>query len=163
MVPGTHPGVLELDGVIVGDIICFEVAYDDLVYDVVRGGAGMLVVQTNNATYMGTGQIEQQFATARLRALETGRYVVVVATNGVSGIVGPEGEIVERLPTRETALMQRDIPQMAGESPAVKFGVPIRWVLGSVGLVAMLWGLSVQRRRRGSDFHQSASREENQQ
>src|SRR3712207_8590540 len=52
---------------------------------VVDGGAQLLVVQTNNATYMGTGQVEQQFAIARLRAIETGRYAVVVATNGVSG------------------------------------------------------------------------------
>ena len=36
-----------------------------------------IVVQTNNATYTGTGQIEQQFAMSRLRAIETGRYVVV--------------------------------------------------------------------------------------
>ena len=55
-------------------MICFEVAYDGLVRDVVDGGAELLVVQTNNATYMGTGQVEQQFAIARLRAVETGRY-----------------------------------------------------------------------------------------
>ena len=46
----------------VGDVICFEVAYDGLLRDVVDGGAELLVVQTNNATYTGTGQIEQQFA-----------------------------------------------------------------------------------------------------
>ena len=40
-------------------------------------GAELLVVQTNNAMYIHTGQIEQQFAISRLRALETGRSVVV--------------------------------------------------------------------------------------
>ena len=89
MVPGTEPGVLDLAGTTIGDVICFEVAYDGLVHEVVDGGAEMLVVQTNNATYMGTGQVEQQFAIARLRAIETSRYVVVVATNGVSGIIAP--------------------------------------------------------------------------
>ena len=97
MVPGTEPGLLDLAGTTIGDVICFEVAYDDTVRDVAgaagRRAAGMLVVQTNNATYMGTGQVEQQFAIARLRAVETGRSVVVVATNGVSGVVGPDGAV----------------------------------------------------------------------
>ncbi len=91
MVPGTEPGLLDLAGTTVGDVICFEVAWDGVVHDLVDGGAELLVVQTNNATYMGTGQVEQQFAIARLRAVEVGRYVAVVATNGVSGIVAPDG------------------------------------------------------------------------
>ena len=48
-------------------------------------GAQLVTVQTSNATFIHTTQIEQQFAISRLRALETGRYVVVAATNGVSG------------------------------------------------------------------------------
>ena len=36
-----------------------------------RGGAQVLVVQTNNATYSGTGQPYQQMAMSRLRAVET--------------------------------------------------------------------------------------------
>ncbi len=43
------------------------------------------MVPTNNATYAGTGQVAQQFAISRLRAIETGRYVVVASTNGISG------------------------------------------------------------------------------
>ena len=45
----------------VGDVICFELAYDDTVYQAVRGSE-VLVVQSNNATYRGTAQIVQQFA-----------------------------------------------------------------------------------------------------
>ena len=75
-------------------LMCFEVAYDGLLRDVVDGGADLIVVPTNNATYTGTGQIEQQFAMSRLRAIETGRYVVVASTNGISGIVAPDGHVV---------------------------------------------------------------------
>ena len=59
MVPGTEPGVLDVAGTTIGDLICFEVAYDDLVREVVDGGARLLVVQTNNATYMGTGPVRR--------------------------------------------------------------------------------------------------------
>ena len=48
-------------------------------------GAELLVVQTSNAMFIHTSQIDQQFEITRLRALETGRYVLVAATNGVSG------------------------------------------------------------------------------
>ena len=134
MVRGTEPGVLELAGTTIGDVICFEVAYDDLVHDVVDGGARFLVVQTNNATYMGTGQVEQQFAIARLRAVETSRYVVVVATNGVSGIIAPDGSVVRRAPTRTTAVLERDIPLRTVLTPAMRYS---RWVEGGLLLAAL--------------------------
>jgi apolipoprotein N-acyltransferase len=132
MVPGTEPGVLDLAGTTIGDVICFEVAYDGLVHEVVDGGAELLVVQTNNATYMGTSQIEQQFAISRLRAVETSRYVVVVATNGVSGIIAPDGSVVERAAVRDTVVMQQDIPLRTVVTLGVRIG---RWV--EIGLVAV--------------------------
>ena len=99
MVRGTRPGVLEVGPAEVGVLICFEVAYDGLLRDLVDGGADVIVVPTNNATYTGTGQVEQQFAMSRLRAIETGRYVVVASTNGISGVVAPDGSVVERAPS----------------------------------------------------------------
>ena len=48
-------------------------------------------MQTSNAMFINTAQIDQQFEISRLRAVETGRYVVVAAINGVSGIVAPDG------------------------------------------------------------------------
>ncbi len=134
MVPGTDPGTLDLAGTTIGDVICFEVAYDGLVHQVVDDGATMLVVQTNNATYMGTGQVEQQFAIARLRALETSRYVVVVATNGISGIVAPDGSVVQRAPERETAVLEADVPQRTVRTGAIRFGP---WVERGLVLVAL--------------------------
>ena len=138
MVPGTEPGVLDLAGTTVGDVICFEVAYDALIHDVVDGGAEMLVVQTNNATYMGTGQVEQQFAIARLRAIETSRYVVVVATNGVSGVIAPDGSVVERAAVRETVVMEQEIPLRTVITLGVRLG---RWL--ELGLVAVALGAVV--------------------
>ncbi|GAA1917515.1 apolipoprotein N-acyltransferase [Nocardioides marmoribigeumensis] len=147
MVPGTRSGALQVGGTTLGDVICFEVAYDDLVHDVVRQGARVLVVQTNNATYMGTGQIEQQFAIARLRALETDRYVAVVATNGVSGLIAPTGEVLRRLPVREPGTWEADVPELTAITPAVRAGDAIAWGLAGVALLTALAGAVVRRRR----------------
>ena len=98
MVRGRRPGVLEVGPAHAGVLMCFEVAYDGLLRNLVNDGADLIVVPTNNATYTGTGQIDQQFAMSRLRAVETGRYVVVASTNGISGIIAPDGHVVVARP-----------------------------------------------------------------
>src|SRR3712207_8458369 len=59
--------------------ICFEVVYDGLVHDAVSAGAGMIVVQTNNATFGYSAESEQQVAAARVRAVELGRSVALAS------------------------------------------------------------------------------------
>ena len=57
-------------------------------------GAQLLVVQTNNATFGHTAETYQQLAMSQLRAVETGRTVLQVATTGMSAVIGPDGDIV---------------------------------------------------------------------
>ncbi len=158
MVPGTRPGLLPMGGTRVGDVICFEVAYDDVVRDVVSGGADVVVVQTNNATYMGTGQIEQQFAIARLRAIETGRYVIVAATNGVSGIIAPDGHVLDRAPVRSQAVLSRSLPLFGGDTPALRWApvVELVFTLGAaISVSAAIWLNYRRRRARGEENGES--------
>jgi apolipoprotein N-acyltransferase len=148
MVPGDRPGVLEMNGVRLGDVICFEIAYDDVVRDAVPEGTQLLVVQTNNATYMGTGQVEQQFAIARLRAIETGRGVVVAATNGVSGMIAADGTVTERAPVRtQTALVQQ-VLHPVGRPLGLRIGAGVEVLLLAVSGIAVLAGGLLGYRRR---------------
>jgi apolipoprotein N-acyltransferase len=148
MRPGTEPGLLKMNGTLIGDVICFEVAYDELVRDVVQGGAQLVVVQTNNATYMGTGQVEQQFAISRLRAIESGRSVVVAATNGVSGIIDPRGEVVERAPVRSQEVLVRTLLLPDGVPLGVRMGALVEIVVSIAALVSASWGVVIGYRRR---------------
>jgi apolipoprotein N-acyltransferase len=154
MVPGGEPGLLSMNGTTIGDVICFEIAYDDVVHEVVRGGAELLVVQTNNATYMGTGQVEQQFAIARLRAIETGRHVVVAATNGVSGVIAPDGSVVERAPVRSRHVLSAEVPVVEQVAPALRWGPWVQGVLlltaGVSVLVALVLGYRARRTTAGT-------------
>ena len=79
MVRGTRLEPLRVGDVLVADAICFDVAYDDGIDGQVARGAELVTVQTSNAMFIHTGQIDQQFEISRLRALETGRWVVVAA------------------------------------------------------------------------------------
>ena len=148
---GTEPGVLALGGATVGDLICFEVAYDDLVGDVVQGGAGMLVVQTNNATFGYTAESAQQLAMGRLRAVEHGRTVVVAATSGISAIIGPDGSLVDRSELFTADLFVREIAQRDERTLATRLGPLPELVLSVLGLGVLLsvpGGRVVRRPRR---------------
>jgi apolipoprotein N-acyltransferase len=131
---GRFDSVLDLGPVRVGDVICFEVAYDGLIRDAIMEGGQLLVVQTNNATYTGTGQLEQQFAISRYRAIETGRYVVVAATNGISGIIAPDGTVVARTEQRTQEVLDEQVELGAGITLGLRIGL---WVeLALCGLAA---------------------------
>jgi len=91
---GSSGAALAVGPVRVGDVICFEVAYDALVRSTVLDGARLLAVQTNNATFGFTAEAPQQLAMARLRAVEHGRTVVVASTSGISALVRPDGSVV---------------------------------------------------------------------
>ncbi|WP_240619297.1 apolipoprotein N-acyltransferase [Blastococcus sp. TF02-8] len=147
-IAGAEPGVLTLGGATLGDLICFEVAYDELVTDVVRGGAGMLVVQTNNATFGYTAESEQQLAMGRLRAVEHGRSVVVAATSGISAIIGPDGRLVDRSALFTADTFVRDIAQRGELTVATRLGSLPEWSLSALGLAGVVVALGLRARGR---------------
>jgi apolipoprotein N-acyltransferase len=145
---GDRPGLLDLGPARVGDVICFEVAYDGLVRDVVDGGADLLVVQTNNATYNNTPQPEQQLAMSRLRAVEHGRSVLVAATSGISAVVLPDGRVLERTGELEARTLVADVPLRTATTVADRVGAFPEWLLAGLGLAAAAAALLAGRRAR---------------
>jgi apolipoprotein N-acyltransferase len=149
---GHRVGVMTAGDLRFGDVICFEVAYDGLVRDTVRGGARLLVVQTNNATFGYTDESTQQLAMSRLRAVESGRSVVHISTVGVSALIEPDGTL--RQPTRlfTSALLAGDVRLSDRTTVANRVGGWPEAVLAGLGLVLALAGgrrLRADRRRDG--------------
>ncbi len=112
---GSSPGVLQVGPARLADVICFEIAYDEVVRDAVVSGGRAISVQTNNATYThsgfgGAAQSEQQAAMSQVRAVEHGRAVLVAATSGVTAIIDPAGRIVERAPILASTSLVGDVP-----------------------------------------------------
>jgi apolipoprotein N-acyltransferase len=122
MLSGTRTSPLRIGDLEVADAICFDVAYDDAIGEQVREGAELLVVQTSNALFIHTGQIEQQFAISRLRALETGRSLVVASVNGRSGIIDVHGDVVDAVPVRTRAVLVGTVPRTTSVPPAMWVG-----------------------------------------
>jgi apolipoprotein N-acyltransferase len=149
MVRGTSLEPIRVGDVLVADGICFDVAYDDVFGGQVARGAELVTVQTSNAMFSRTGQLAQQFEISRLRALETGRWVVVAAINGISGVVRPDGTVVASVPARGQEVLVETVGLSSTLTPAVRLGVwPARFALVFLVAHTALVLITYRRRRR---------------
>ncbi|OZD57857.1 apolipoprotein N-acyltransferase [Rhodococcus sp. 06-1477-1B] len=149
--PGTAPPLIDLNGVGVGLAICFDVIYDDVVWDGANDGAEVYMFQTNNADFRGTDENLQQLAFAQMRAIETGRAVVNLSTVGTSQVIAPDGSTLDALPPDTAGHMITDVPLRTGLTPAVVIGPAVKIVLGWGGLAGLLVvGLLLVVRSRGT-------------
>ena len=143
-VPGSAPGVLQvqLNGrpLAVGDVICFELAYDRTVYEAVAGSQ-VLMVQSNNATYGGTGQIEQQFAITRARAMEARREIAVATTNSVSGYIDRNGRVVRRTAEFTADSFVMAMPLRSALTPALRVAPWLERGLAGLALACCVAGV----------------------
>ena len=147
--PGTNAPFFDVDGVGVGLAICFDVIYDDVIWDGARDGAEIYMFQTNNADFRDTDENLQQLAFARMRAIETGRSVVNLSTVGTSQVIGPDGSTIDALPAGTAGALLTDVPLRTGLTPAVVAGGVVQALLGwgSVLALAVLGVWSRARRR----------------
>jgi len=149
MVAGTGKDPLTVAGTRIADAICFDVAYDDVLDEQVARGAQLVTVQTSNATFIFTHQVEQQFAITRLRAIETGRYVVVASTNGLTGVIAPDGSVIARAEPRTRSVLDEQVGLVDALTPAVRLGPwPGRGAAAVTVIGLVLVGVGRRRRRR---------------
>ena len=145
-VHGDHVGLLEMGGVRVGDVICFEVAFDDTVRDSVRAGAQFLVVQTNNATFGHSDEAVQQLAMSRLRAVESGRAVVQISTVGVSAMITPDGVAHDESTLFTTDVLQGEVVLRSTQTLATRVGALPELALSALGVLLLLTARRGERR-----------------
>jgi len=148
-VRGDVPGVLQVGPAKAGDVICFEVAYDDVVRDVVTHGAQLITVQTNNATF-NEAEASQQLAMVRLRAVEHGRDSLMASTVGISGFVTADGQVHDATAFDTPAAVVRELHLGASTTLATRLGVWPEIVLTALAAAALVSAAVEGRRRRRS-------------
>jgi apolipoprotein N-acyltransferase len=149
-VEGTEPGVLHVTvagrELAIGNIICYELAFDETVYDTVRYGAQVITVQSNNASYTGTFQPRQQFQITRVRAMELRREIVVSTTSSFSGLINAEGRVLDKTEEGTAAAQTYTVPVRAGVTLGVRVGPWLELACAALGALSGLAG-AVGRRR----------------
>ena len=137
----TQDGLLDIGGVPVATAISWEVFFGHRVRSGVKAGGELVYNPTNGSTYTGTFVQTQQVASSRLRAIESGRWLVQVAPTGFSAFVSPTGEVFQRTGTSERAVeVRRDVPLRDGLTWYARWGdTPMR--LAAVLLLLGAWVL----------------------
>ena len=146
--PGHQPGVFEIAGHKVATIICFESAFGYQVRPLVRKGAQVIVVSTNNRSYKRSANSAQHVAIGQIRAAETGRPVVQAAISGISAIIDANGVVHQHTELFQRTVLEATVTATTGETPYVRYG---EWVIWASGLgLAVALGLTLTRRHRPS-------------
>jgi apolipoprotein N-acyltransferase len=138
--PGHVNYVFRIGQIHLGDVICYEVGFDALVRSEVAGGANLLTVQTNDATYERdgqTGESGQQLAMARIRAVEHDRAVVVASTTGYSAIIAPDGRLITSSGTWQQAELEARVPLITYTTLADRTGPWPEYVIIALTLAAL--------------------------
>jgi apolipoprotein N-acyltransferase len=139
-----HTGAIRL-----GDVICYEVGFDDLVRSEVNAGANLLAVQSNDADFEIDGQLgetEQQTAMAQIRAIESDRAVVYASTTGQSSIIAPDGALIRSSGVWRQAVLDARVPLVSYRTLADRIGSWPEYLLALLTVLAL--GLAVTLRCR---------------
>ena len=132
--PDDQP-LINVSGQPVGISICFEDAFSrDVRRDLPE--ATLLVNMSNDAWFDGSHQSRQHHAIARMRALETGRYLLRATNTGISSVIGPHGEEWVIATPFEREVLRAAVLPMSGQTPYVFWGDAFILVL-ALALVAI--------------------------
>jgi apolipoprotein N-acyltransferase len=126
--------------------ICYEAVFSYLSRAAVRDGSQLLTSITNDAWFGRSSAPWQHLAMARMRSVETGRYLARAANTGVSAFVDPYGRVMQQSSLFETAVLVGDVRFVDGTTLYVRIGDVVPWAGLVVGLG--LWVAAARAGRR---------------
>lgn len=128
---------LPAGGLKLGATVCYEDAYGSGMLPVLHE-ADALVNVTNDAWFGHSSARHQHFQIARMRALEERRYMIRAANDGISGVIGPHGEVVARAPEFQPAVLRASVVPRTGLPPYAHVGNALAVGLAALGLALAL-------------------------
>jgi len=126
---------------ITAPIICYESIYGEYVATYVKKGANLLTIMTNDGWWGNTPGHKQHLAYARLRAIETRRWVARSANTGISAVINERGEVLTTQPWDKQAVIKYNIPVLTGETFYVKFGDVLSKAALALACLFFAWNL----------------------
>lgn len=145
--PGRKGAVLRWADRHLGVQICYEIIFPSLARQMTVNGADLLINITNDAWFGRTAAPAQHFSMAVFRAVENRRTLVRAANTGISGFIGPGGEVLARTGLFADATMNRPVPLLTGQTFYTRFGDVWAWGCLVVSVVMIVWDGCSRRKR----------------
>lgn len=127
---------------IAAPIICYESVYGEYVGEYVQKGANILTIMTNDGWWGNTPGHKQHLQYARLRAIETRKWIARSANTGISAIIDPTGTIIESQPWNKMSTIKYNVPIVTGSTAYVKWGDYLYKLATVFSILLILWKLS---------------------
>lgn len=140
-VSGHDISVLPAAGHRLGVFICYESAFPDLVRQFSRKGADVLVNLSNDAYFGHSEAREQHLLLARMRAVENRRYLIRSTNDGITAVINPAGQIVQRLPMYQEVAAPMPYGVVENATFYAKHGDWFAWICLIVGVGLGLYNL----------------------
>ena len=96
-------------GYVIAPAICYESIYGEFMSKYIRNGANIICVVTNDGWWGNTPGYKQHKNYARLRAIETRKWIVRSANTGISCFIDPDGNVINPQPWDKAAAIKMNI------------------------------------------------------
>jgi apolipoprotein N-acyltransferase len=147
-IKGKGPGILPTPAGRLGVLISYEVFFNDRGRKAIDAGAEVLLVPTNAASFSTSQVPTQELAAARLRALESGRWLSQAGPTGYTAIVGPDGRVHQRSRLGARQVLTGTLRARHGRTLFERWGdLP----LAALAALGVLLGLVIQARAAAGD------------
>jgi apolipoprotein N-acyltransferase len=115
------PPLLVAGGIHLGVSICYEDTFGEEVIEALPD-AEVLVNVSNDAWFGDSAAPHQHLQMARMRALETGRYMLRATNTGVSALIDEKGVVLRTTPQFRPEVVSGRIKLFHGETPYAEWG-----------------------------------------
>lgn len=121
-----------------GMSICYEIIFNSEVMQSLPE-AHYLVNVSNNTWFGDSAMPFQQLQMARLRAIESQRYVLSATNNGVSAVINHLGDVIAQSPQFQQHVLRATVEPRTGVSPFIHYkNIPVLLLLFCILILARL-------------------------
>ncbi|AEH51332.1 apolipoprotein N-acyltransferase [Pseudothermotoga thermarum] len=118
--------------------ICFESYFSKPSRELVKNGAEVLLVCTNDGWFAYNVALKQHFAKAVMRAVENRRQVIQVSNAGITGMIDPYGRILKIVPLRKELAAKFELIPNDTVTIYCRIGDVIIWLCVGILIVVLL-------------------------
>ena len=137
----TQP-TMHFDQMKIQPLICYDAAYTRLVAKAAKNTA-VLAIISDDSWFGESSALDQQLQMAQMRALETGRFILIANNTGITAIVNNKGKIMKSAPTHKQSYLKGYFRRAFGSTPYMIWGYYAVWILI---LMMIIFGLIIQKK-----------------